>query len=598
MPSRDIISKVNHSLNSSFFFLLQKTLSFLFSFLFLISPFLVDVKITRPKLMILEVGITAIFFLWLFLSVINSEELLLAKNPVFLPVAVYSLAIVFFYLFSPNQPLSYTELRRVLLFGVTFVLASNLLDSGIKQRFFILCFIVGTLWASVYGILQRSGGFWRISVPQMDRVFSTFGNPIFFGVYLVLAIPIIFGFLIDTKYISLKILSTITIIFSLIALYYTETRASWLGLGLGAFLFIVLSIRDLTKKIAIISLLIILGVIFFYLTRDVWSRHQAHLLIWRDTLNMWLSSPVVGVGVGLFHINFPAFASKELLKIWPQTANIINDAHNEYIQILSETGIVGFSLFVWFIITFLYTSYINITCCRRRNYLNIGMLCGVVALLSQNVFSVDMRFIISGIYLFAFMGMSLVTEGQKKSVVVIRSRAFRIFIGCLIIAISYFVFMEVLKPYSAVKVESKKVDFFDEKILNAAKTIEELESLSKKHPEQFSIYEKLGWIYAKEKNFAKAIENYKKAISLKPENPGPYNNIGNIYFLTNQHSKAIEYYLRSISVKPQQIDARINLALAYYYKGQLGPAAEQLKEVLKLEPHNEKAIVLMKKMKE
>lgn len=574
---------------------LNRIFVFFLSAIFLISPFLVDVKITRPKLFFFEAGFAAILFLWLAVSIYNGE-LTLNKNPLNLPVGIFCLVTAVFYHLSPNPALSYPELKRVLLYGVAFFTVSNIVDEKAKRDFFIYAFIGGTLWAAFYGVLQITGGFWRVSVPKMERIFSTFGNPIFFGVYLAFAIPVTTGFFLARKNKAAKLLCAAALALSIFALYHTRTRASWLGFGVGILLFILFTVRSIRRKILIISVVFALGAVFLYATKDVWCRQQAHLLIWRDTLNMWRTSPFTGVGLGLFHIRFPDFASEQLRAIWPQASFIVNDAHNEYIQILSETGIVGFSVFVWLLFSFFYftAEYIKK---NPKDYVSIGIFIGCSALLFQNIFSVDMRFVISGIYLFSFMGLTVSQNGERFCIG-IPQRFLRVSLVVCVLVAGYFTLMKVAEPYRAVKAEAQKVDFFDEKILDASKTIEELESLAAKHPNQFSVFEKLGWVYAKEKNFTKAIENYRRAISLKPDNPGPYNNIGNIYFLMNQHAKAIEFYLQSIEVKPDQIDSRINLALAYYYKGELGPAANQLKEVLRLDPKNEKAIILMKKMKE
>ena len=84
--------------------------------------------------------------------------------------------------------------------------------------------------------------------------------------------------------------------------------------------------------------------------------------------------------------------------------------------------------------------------------------------------------------------------------------------------------------------------FFDERILEPAKTISDLEELAEKYPEQASVFEKLGWVYAKEKQFPKAIASFERAVQLNPGLFGVYNNLGNIYFHMNNRAKSIEYY--------------------------------------------------------
>ena len=52
------------------------------------------------------------------------------------------------------------------------------------------------------------------------------------------------------------------------------------------------------------------------------------------------------------------------------------------------------------------------------------------------------------------------------------------------------------------------------------------------------------------------------------------------------------------SVGPDQIDARVNLGKTLYEMGRLKESAQNLEEVLKRDPNNEKAQVLLKKMVE
>jgi len=157
---------------------------------------------------------------------------------------------------------------------------------------------------------------------------------------------------------------------------------------------------------------------------------------------------------------------------------------------------------------------------------------------------------------------------------------------------------QVLRPYLANYKLKQEKDFFDEKILDATNTIKELEELKQKHPDKSLIYEKLAWVYAKEKNFQKAIENYLIAVKINPNSYSAYNNLGNIMFLTGNKQQAVEFYKKSIEIKPEQIDSRLNLGILYYYEGKLNLAAEQFNKVLELDPNNEKAIVYLKRMRE
>ena len=75
-------------------------------------------------------------------------------------------------------------------------------------------------------------------------------------------------------------------------------------------------------------------------TRDGASRKE----IWRATLKMFAAHPVAGTGFGGYWIGITAFhdASGSLT---PQ------EAHNEYLEVLSSGGVIGLAIGVWFAVT-------------------------------------------------------------------------------------------------------------------------------------------------------------------------------------------------------------------------------------------------------
>jgi O-antigen ligase len=67
------------------------------------------------------------------------------------------------------------------------------------------------------------------------------------------------------------------------------------------------------------------------------------LSIDRDCLRMLLKRPFLGWGLGTFPIVYPEFRSF-------YTTFFVNQAHNDYLQLLVETGLAGFSIAVWFLV--------------------------------------------------------------------------------------------------------------------------------------------------------------------------------------------------------------------------------------------------------
>jgi O-antigen ligase len=64
----------------------------------------------------------------------------------------------------------------------------------------------------------------------------------------------------------------------------------------------------------------------------------------RDGLRMFLKRPLLGWGLGTFPIVYPQFRSF-------YTTFFVNEAHNDYLQLLVETGLAGFLIGAWFLVT-------------------------------------------------------------------------------------------------------------------------------------------------------------------------------------------------------------------------------------------------------
>jgi O-antigen ligase len=67
------------------------------------------------------------------------------------------------------------------------------------------------------------------------------------------------------------------------------------------------------------------------------------LSIDRDCLHMLLKRPLLGWGLGTFPVVYPQFRSF-------YTTFFVNQAHNDYLQLIVETGLAGFSIAVWFMV--------------------------------------------------------------------------------------------------------------------------------------------------------------------------------------------------------------------------------------------------------
>lgn len=120
-------------------------------------------------------------------------------------------------------------------------------------------------------------------------------------------------------------------------LLYRQKKDFRIAFGVAAFAIVLLSLlvwlggKDLTTRITSISTE----------ARGEISGGM-RLSIDRDTAKMFEHRPVLGWGLGTFPVVYPQFRSF-------YTNFFVNEAHNDYLQLLAEMGILGFSVMAWFL---------------------------------------------------------------------------------------------------------------------------------------------------------------------------------------------------------------------------------------------------------
>ncbi len=85
-------------------------------------------------------------------------------------------------------------------------------------------------------------------------------------------------------------------------------------------------------------------------TRDGASRNE----IWRASLKMFAAHPILGVGLGGYWIGVTAYHDASGA-VTPQ------EAHNDYLELLSSGGLVGLALGVWFAVTVIRSTRKNLS---------------------------------------------------------------------------------------------------------------------------------------------------------------------------------------------------------------------------------------------
>lgn len=261
----------------------------------------------------------------------------------------------------------------------------------------LLAFVISALLVSLYGIVQY---IFKIDMDKqvwLDeemfsqikmRAYSTLENPNVLGEYLLLTIPVCIAFFWSAKKALQKISFAGILTVLMVCMVLTMSRGCWLGLLVAATIFITfVDGRYWLFAIAALLLAPILlpqSILDRFLSignlEDTSSSYR--LFIWLGTLRMLKDFWLVGVGPGInaFNAVYPHYSLDQV----PAP-----HSHNVYLQITTETGIVG--LFAFMLICFMFFKKLSVRAkeIANKNFdkiMIISIASGVAAFLFQGIF--------------------------------------------------------------------------------------------------------------------------------------------------------------------------------------------------------------------
>ncbi|MCG9880709.1 MAG: O-antigen ligase family protein [Bacteroidia bacterium] len=415
---------------------------------------------------------------------------------------------------------------------------------------------------------------------------TVFGHKNLYSSFILLCLPFIFYLLVQAKK-GYKYAWLGYLLILIASIFFTQTKAVLLGLLVALFTGIsvaMFSLKPLNKSrlIATLSVYIIgfVGVIaliyvypekFTLLLNNDTIRER--LLLWNNTWQMILESFPWGVGLGNWQVYFPKYGLANFM----ETNYLISDGyttfqrpHNDFLWVLSETGLIGFVSYLG-LITYCFYKGIkglkNTTDAKGKlilsGFLIIGMAYIMVALVDFPLERNEHQF------LWAIICCILVgSDRENRSV--FKGKTFLLIPGILLVFSLYFG-LNRLKQ----EAHSKKVI-----MAHSAQNWGLLLSEAKKiNPaflsiDNFSIpikwYEGLAYFSLNE--WAKAKECFLKAYDVNPYQVHVINNVASIYEKEGNHDEALSYYDKLLDISPKQPDALLNKSAVLYNMNQIDEA--------------------------
>lgn len=336
----------------------------------------------------------------------------------------------------------YATKEKLLLYfsyAAFFIVTSNYVASRNQlKKYFWLILAVGVI-QSLIGIAQY------ISSASALAASGTYINPNHFGGLLILIIPLSLGYILymsqrtrggdnlftiirQSKFSNQLLLFFATILMGT-GLIMSESRGALISvLAAIAIFYILLSWKKKTRSgtLFIGLFLTIIAIYSFWIGIDPVIEKFAETsetlpkrtFIWKDTLTIIKDFPLFGTGLGTYSLSFSLYKN---VAYWP---TIIQHAHNDYLELLSETGIIGFLLVMWGIVIFYKQAISKFLRNNPHNdplryYLVIGAISGSLGMMVHVITDFNFQIPANAYYFTFLLGISTSISNvsrQKKNV--------------------------------------------------------------------------------------------------------------------------------------------------------------------------------------
>lgn len=267
-----------------------------------------------------------------------------------------------------------------------FYAAARFLDSRAKVRVFLVAGVASAVVISVYGILQHFGldpvPGWGIPWYSGTRVFSTLGFPLWLAAYLTLTMgaALALYFLSEKRWERWLWLAALGIMAA--AWLYTYSRGPVLGAAVALPVVLYLahrrlgSVRPLALPLVVAGAVLLGAHLLSPYSSTALARFDAanlaptpeeipeggdlsvmvRLLMWRDTVPVILERPLLGHGPDNFAEPFARHEGEDLRAFFPNS-QVIDKAHNEFLQVAATTGLLGLAAYLWVFVSYFRHAY-------------------------------------------------------------------------------------------------------------------------------------------------------------------------------------------------------------------------------------------------
>jgi len=377
--------------------------------------------------------------IWLLINILKYKQKfyreIIPHNALNKPLLIFGIACLFSIIASLNPYHSQSVfVERYLMYAGIFWIAVGL-ASGSKKNLYILAgallvssliFGLGAAWDYYYfRYIAKTPGMYESIWTVFDKIIPYYGFPL----YLTYFLPVNFIIAVFAKNKWLKVFCSINAVLLFLCCIWNFTRAAWISISLSLLLSAFLKNKKIGLIIALsLASVIILGALFSKPVvkeriRSIPNPYEwsFRMPLYKSSLSIWKDYPVFGAGIGMLE-DLLRSAKYKLPENYPIPKGLTLHAHNTYLELGAETGILGFLSFIFIFAVFFrkalrLISYPGSNLSPDYHAIFLGLFSSIIAILifalSSSIITVGVN---NSLYFWLLLGIatSLFSHSNSK----------------------------------------------------------------------------------------------------------------------------------------------------------------------------------------
>jgi O-antigen ligase len=305
----------------------------------------------------LEAGAVALLLVWVGKQLV-SGQLKVSKNPLYLPALLF-FGLILVQLSIHRSAYSYVtryEALQYVSYGILLLIAAECVrDENARKKFVLVFTSFGVLFA-LFAVAQdftSDGKLFWIHTPQFGgSIYGSYVNRDHYAGLMEMLVPIpvvlSLGHLLHG---AKRVMAGFSAGLMASTIFLSGSRGGMIAFvaEMALLAALIFGKQRSTRRMAVyVGLCFFTVALIVYLSKgQVLGRFadlspDMRLFITKDSIPIFLKKPVFGWGLGTFATIYPQYRSF-------YTTRFVNAAHNDYAQLLVETGLLGFALMLWFL---------------------------------------------------------------------------------------------------------------------------------------------------------------------------------------------------------------------------------------------------------